>query len=43
MKIRPVETKLFHADGRTDMAKLIVAFHNLSNASENMQNYIHLY
>ena len=37
MKIRPVGTELFHADGRTDgqtdMAKLIVAFRNLVNFS----------
>ena len=26
MKIRSVGTQLFHADGRTDMAKLVVAF-----------------
>ena len=26
MKIRPVGTELYHADRRTDMAKLIVAF-----------------
>jgi len=35
MKIRPVGTELFHADGRTDMAKLIVAFCNFSNAPKN--------
>jgi len=32
MKIRPVGSELFHADrrkdGRTEMTKLIVAFHN---------------
>ena len=32
MKIRPVGTELFHADGLTDMAKLIVAFRNFANA-----------
>ena len=26
---------LFHADGRTDMTKLIVAFRSFANASEN--------
>jgi hypothetical protein len=31
MKIRPVGTELFHAEGRTDM-KLIVAFRNFANA-----------
>jgi len=25
-KIRPVGAELFHADGRTDMARLIIAF-----------------
>jgi hypothetical protein len=28
MKIRRVETELFHADRQTDMTKLIVAFRN---------------
>ena len=32
MKIRPFGAELFHADRRTDMTKLIVAFHNFSNA-----------
>ena len=32
MKIRPVGTELFHADGRTDMEKLIVAFRNFAKA-----------
>jgi len=37
MKIRPVATELFHAEGQTDeygrtfMTKLIVAFHNFAN------------
>jgi len=31
MKIRPVGTELFHVDGRTDMTKLMVAFHNCVN------------
>jgi len=35
MKIRPVGAKLFHADGRTDMTKLIVAFRNFANAPKN--------
>jgi hypothetical protein len=29
IKIRPVGVKLLHADGRTDMTKLMVAFRNL--------------
>ena len=36
MKIRPEGAELFHADGetdgRTDMTKLIVAYHNFANA-----------
>ena len=32
MKIRPVGGELFHADGQTDMTKLIVAFRNFANA-----------
>jgi len=31
MKIRPVGTKSFHADGQTDMTKLRVAFRNFAN------------
>jgi hypothetical protein len=32
MKIRPVGAELFHADGRTDMTKLVAAFRNFANA-----------
>jgi hypothetical protein len=32
MKIRPVGAELLHADRRTDMTKLIVAFRNFVNA-----------
>jgi len=32
MKIRPLGAELFHADGRTDMTKVIVAFRNFANA-----------
>jgi len=35
MKIRPVETELFHADGRTDMTELLVTFRNFANAPIN--------
>jgi len=28
MKICPVGAEFFHADGQTDMTKLVVAFHN---------------
>ena len=31
MKIRPVGTELFHADGWTDMTKLTVAFRNFAS------------
>jgi hypothetical protein len=34
MKIRSVEGELFHADRKTDMTKLIVAFRNLANVPE---------
>jgi hypothetical protein len=32
MKIRPVGAEMLHADGRTDMTKLIVVFRNFANA-----------
>ena len=32
LKIRPVETEEFHADGRTDMTNLVVAFRNFRYA-----------
>jgi hypothetical protein len=35
MTICLVGAELFHADGRTDMMKLIVAFHNFENAPKN--------
>ena len=35
MKIRPVGAELSHADGRTDMAMLTVAFRNFANAPKN--------
>jgi hypothetical protein len=35
MNIRPVGAKLFHADRRTDMTKLTVAFRNFANAPKN--------
>jgi hypothetical protein len=34
MKIPAVGAELFHVDGRTDMAKVIVAFRNFANASK---------
>jgi hypothetical protein len=35
MKICPVEAKLFHMDGQTDMTKLTVAFHNFAKPPKN--------
>ena len=39
MKIQPVGSELFHADGQTErwtnMTKLRVIFHNFANASKN--------
>ena len=35
MKIRPVGAELFHADKRTDVTKLIVAFRNFANAPKD--------
>ena len=34
MEIRPVGAELFHADGRTDMTKLIVTFRNFSKSAK---------
>jgi hypothetical protein len=34
IKIRPVVAELFHADGKTDMTKLTVAFRNYANSPE---------
>jgi hypothetical protein len=39
MKIRPVGAELFHADGQTNMTKLIVAVPNIVNASKNLFEY----
>jgi len=35
MAIRPVGAEFIHADRRTDMTKLIVAFRNFANAPKN--------
>jgi len=40
MKIRPVGAELFHADGRTDMTKLIVASRNFTIAPESRATWI---
>ena len=36
MKIRSVGAEMFHADGQTDMTKLIVAFRTFANAPKNV-------
>jgi len=36
MKIRAVGGELFHADRRTDMTKLLVAFRNFANAPKTL-------
>ena len=36
MKTRPLGAQLFHADGGTDMTKLIVAFRNFAKALESV-------
>jgi len=40
MKIRPVGTDLFHADGQAGMKKLIFAFRNLTKAPINLTRVI---
>jgi hypothetical protein len=37
MKIRPLESELFHADGRTDMTKLFVTFLSFANGLEKQR------
>ena len=37
MKTRSEGAKLFHADGQTDMTKLIVAFHNFADAPKKRE------
>ena len=36
MKIRPVGTELFYADGRTDMTKVIVSFRSFVPKNETL-------
>jgi hypothetical protein len=38
IKIRRVDVELFHANGQTDMTKLIVAFRNFANAPKRSCN-----
>jgi len=40
MTIHPVGAELFHADGRTDMAKLIVTLRSYWNVSKS-ENILH--
>ena len=40
MEIRPVGTDLFHADGKTEMARLKVAVRNFMKASKNTQKCV---
>jgi hypothetical protein len=42
MKIHPVVAQLFHADGQTDMTKLIVGFRNFANAPKSEQKYTYI-
>jgi len=35
LKIRPMRAELFHADGRTDLTELIVAFRNFAKVRKN--------
>jgi hypothetical protein len=36
LQIHPVGAELLHADGRTNMAKLILAFRNFGSAPKNV-------
>jgi hypothetical protein len=40
MKIRPEGAELFHADRRTGMTKLVVAFHNFANTPKTEQQTV---
>ena len=40
MKIRPLEAELFHADGQTDITKVIVAFRHSAKAPNKTANPI---
>ena len=40
MKLRPMGAEFFHADGQTDMTKLVVAFRNSANASIEINQLI---
>jgi len=40
MKICPVGVELFHAEGRTDITKLMVAFRIFANAPKNLHKFV---
>ena len=40
MTIRPVGSKLFHADRWKDTSKLIVAFRSFAEAPKKMEKYV---
>jgi len=42
LNIRPMGAELFHADGQTDMTKLVVAFRNFANAPRKRKTIRHL-
>ena len=39
-KIRPVGAELFHADGRTDITKLVVTFRNFAKSPKLIKYYV---
>jgi len=41
VKIRPMGAVMFHADGRADMTKLIVALRKFANALRNLLRNFH--
>ena len=44
IKIRSIWAEMAHADGRTDMTKLMLVFRNFANASKNASfTHIHIY
>jgi hypothetical protein len=42
MKICPLGAKFFHAGGKTDITKLIIAYRNFANTPENVFIYVHV-
>jgi len=41
MKILPVGAKLFHANGQTDMSKLVIVFRNFEISPKNLSIFDH--